>query len=214
MSSDEWRKAITANELSTVKTMAAADPQLLSRPINGVSPLMQALYHRAADVAAWLREHVIALTLHESAALGDTEAMERTLSAEPESVSEQAADGFTPLHLAAFFGHPKAVTLLLAAGADADAPAGNPMGVRPLHSAVASRDMATVQAVLDGGPNVDSQQAGGFTALHAAALHGDEAMVNMLLKAHADDSLPAEDGRIAADFAREGGFEALAQRLA
>lgn len=214
MSSDEWRQAITGNELSTVMSMAAADPELLSRPIDGVSPLMQALYHRAEDVAAWLREHAIAFTLHESAALGDTGAMERTLSAEPESVSEYAPDGFTPLHLAAFFGHAKAVTLLLTAGADANAPAGKPMRVRPLHSAVASRDAATVHAVLNGGPDVDAQQAGGFTALHAAALHGDEAMVDMLLKAHADDGLPAGDGRIAADFAREGGFEALAERLA
>lgn len=214
MSSNQWRLALTANELAKVKSMAVAEPELLRLPIDGVSPLMQALYHRAEKVAAWLRDQAIEFSIHEAAALGDTEALARIVGAEPGTVSAEAADGFTPLHLAAFFGHPKAITLLVATGADPDAVAGNPTRVRPLHSAVASRNAAAVHAVLEGQPDVNAQQAGGFTALHAAALHGDEAMVDMLLKAHADDSLPAEDGRIAADFAREGGFEALAERLA
>lgn len=213
MSSDEWRKALAGNELSMVKSLASGDPELLARPIDGVSPLMQALYHRAMDVAAWLREYAIELTVHEAAALGDVEALERILGADPNCKNEHARDGFTPLHLAAFFGHPRAVTLLAGKGADVNALAENPTRVRPLHSAVASGDSATVHAVLDGGPDVNARQAGGFTALHAAALHGDERMVDLLLKARADTTIAADDGRKAADFARDGGFEALAGRL-
>lgn len=214
MSSDQWRLALTANELAKVKSMAVAEPELLRRPINGVSPLMQALYHRAEKVAAWLRDQAIEFSIHEAAALGDTGALARIVGAEPGTVSAEAADGFTPLHLAAFFGRPKAVTFLVATGADPDAVAGNPTRVRPLHSAAASRNAATVHAVLKGRPDVNAQQAGGFTALHAAALHGNEAMVDLLLGAGADTAIKTEDGRTAVDFAREGGFEALAERLA
>lgn len=213
MSSDEWREALTGNQLAQVKSLASRDPELLARPIDGVSPLMQALYHKALDVAAWLREYAIELTVHEAAALGDTEALERILNAERPSAIVHAADGFTPLHLAAFFGHPKAVTLLISSGADVNSVAQNPTRVRPLHSAVASRNAATVYAVLDGSPDVNAKQAGGFTALHAAALHGDETMVDLLLKARADASIAADDGRTAAGFAREGGHDALAERL-
>lgn len=213
MSSDEWRKALTGNELSTVKSLASGDPELLARPIDGVSPMMQALYHRATDVAAWLRDYAIELTVHEAAALGDVEALERILSADPACINEHARDGFMPLHLAAFFGHPRAVTLLLANGAEVNAIAENPTRVRPLHSAVASRHTTAVHAILDAGPDVNAKQAGGFTALHAAALHGDEAMVALLLEARADTSIAADDGRTAADFAREGGFDALAGKL-
>lgn len=213
MSSDEWRKALTGNELPAVKSLASRTPELLARPVDGVTPLMQALYHRAMDVAAWLRENSIELSIHEAAALGDVATLQRVLGAAPGSASEQASDGFTPLHLAAFFGHPRAVGLLLAEGADVDAVAGNPTSVRPLHSAAASRDAATVQAVLDGGPDVNARQAGGYTALHAAAMHGNEAMVTMLIEARADVTVAADDGRTAADFARDGGFGELAGRL-
>lgn len=213
MDQAEWKSALHRGDLETVRTLAMADPELLARPVDGVSPLLQALYHGGSEVAAWLRDYAVALTVHEAAAVGDTAALEKLLASDSDAVRAVAADGFTPVHLAAFFGHPKAVTLLIGAGADVDAVADNPSRVRPLHSAVASRNAAAVHAVLDGSPEVDARQAGGFTALHAAALHGDEAMVDMLLGAHADVAIQADDGRSAADFARAGGFEALADRL-
>ena len=48
-------------------------------------------------------------------------------------------DGFTPLHLAAFFGRLEAAALLVDRGADLEAPSRNPRfpSVRPLHSAIA-----------------------------------------------------------------------------
>ena len=52
----------------------------------------------------------------------------------------RGGDGFTPLHLAAFFGGADAVRAILARGADPDADADNPPGVRPIHSAAAVGD--------------------------------------------------------------------------
>ena len=52
-------------------------------------------------------------------------------------LSVRGGDGFTPLHLAAFFGGADAVRAILATGADPDADAENTFKVRPIHSAVA-----------------------------------------------------------------------------
>ena len=54
-------------------------------------------------------------------------------------IDERSADGFTALHLAAFFGRPEAVRLLLDRGADPNRWATGEPPVQPLHSAVGRR---------------------------------------------------------------------------
>jgi len=214
MSSVEWETAIASDDLETVKRLAMEDPDCLVRPVaSGVTPLLHALYNRAMDTGEWLASRQVSLNAFEAAALGDDGQLERLLDAEPALVGARAVDGFSPLHLAAFFGHAGSVGLLISRGADVNAVADNATRVSPLHSAAASRDTATVRAVLAGRPDPDARQAGGFTALHSAAMHGNESMVESLLEAGADPSVKADDGRDAAAFAREGGFEALAKQL-
>ena len=72
----------------------------------------------------------------------------------------RGGDGFTPLHLAAFFGGAEAVRAILARGADPDADADNPLGVRPIHSAAAVGDIESVRALLEAGadPNVGAEE--------------------------------------------------------
>jgi ankyrin repeat protein len=60
---------------------------------------------------------------------------------------------------------------------------------------------------------VDDRQHGGYTALHAAAMHGQDDVVDLLLARGADPSVRTGDGKSAADFAEEGGHAGLAQRL-
>lgn len=214
MSSAEWETAIAMDDLETVKRLVMEDADLLARSVSsGVTPLMHALYNRAMDTADWLASRQVSTSVFEAAALGDVEQLERLLDADAPAASERAADGFMPLHLAAFFGHAGAVKLLLARGADVNAAADNATRVSPLHSAAASRDTGTVKAVLSGKPDPNARQAGGYTALHSAAMHGNESMVECLLEAGADPSVTADDGRAAGAFAREGGFEDLAKRL-
>lgn len=214
MSNLGWEEAIAANDVEKVKSLAAADPERMHKPVRqGITPLLYALYHRADDVARWLHENTGALDVFEAAAMGETEQLANLLKGDKTLVNARSRDGFTPLHLAAFFGRPLTVGVLLRFGADANAEADNDTRVRPVHSAAASRDANTMKALLDDGADVNAQQAGGFTALHSVALHGNEDMVGMLLEAGADVSIEADDGRDAAAFAREGGHEELAERL-
>ena len=98
-------------------------------------------------------------------------------------------DGFTPLHLAAFFAQPECVRALIEAGADADACSQNAMSVHPLHSAVASRSLRCVELLLAAAPDSNARQAGGYTPLHEAVHNGDRAIEAALLAAGADPSL-------------------------
>ena len=179
----------------------------------GVSPLLQALYERRLEDAEGLRATAGPLTIFEAAAVGERDRVAELLDADPALLDAVAADGFTPLHLAAFFGHGEIVALLLSRGAHPGPVARNPMLVQPLHSAVAARDAASVRALIAAGADVDARQQRGVTPLHAAAHHGDAELVALLLDAGADPALADDDGASAADHARGGGFDDLARRL-
>jgi ankyrin repeat protein len=60
---------------------------------------------------------------------------------------------------------------------------------------------------------VNAKQQAGWTALHAAAQHGDQAMVELLLKYGANPTAKNDDGRTADDLAEEKGHADLAERL-
>jgi ankyrin repeat protein len=174
-----------------------------------VSDLLQAVY-RGDDAA---RDGILATrapaSVFEAAAVGDTARLGELLD-DPGAMAE---DGFTPLHLAAYFRHPEAVRLLLDRGAPVNAVAGNPTRVQPLHSAAAGGDTECVRLLVTAGADVNARQHGGFVPLHATAQNGDEAATETLLAAGADPSIATEDGRTAADFARDAGHLVLVERL-
>lgn len=135
---------------------------------------------------------------------GDMRAMEEAFgSAEPVPVHNP--DGWTPLHLAAFYGRAEMVEWLLEHAAEVHAVSDNAMANHPLHAALAGeRDPAVVAHLITAGADVNARAAGGVTPLHLAAARGDEAMVRLLLEAGAQ-SAPMEDGKTPADLARERG---------
>jgi len=111
----------------------------------------------------------------EAAALGDVERLRDA------DLSVRGDDGFTPLHLAAFFGGAEAVRTILARGADPDGDADNAIGVRPIHSAAAVGDVEAVRALLEAGANPDVKQKSGHTPLDAARHLGNTALEQLLL---------------------------------
>jgi ankyrin repeat protein len=214
MSGAELIDAIKGGEADRVGELLMADPGLATATDEaGVPAVLVALYHRQGAIAERLASAKGELDLLEAAALGRPARAEAILEAEPSRAGERSADGFTALHLACFMGQPECARILVEAGADVNAVADNPPRVRPLHSAVASRQSAIAEMLLDHGAEVDARQQAGYTSLHAAALHGDEPLVRLLLDRGADPRLTADDGTDAAGFARKGGFEDLAGRL-
>lgn len=194
-------RAVAAGDDAAVRTLLQADPrQARERGPDGVSALLLARYRGRADLVELLRPAAEPLDLHEAAALGDTARLDALLRSGAD-VGAPSTDGFTALHLAAFFGGPGPVRTLVQAGADPNAVAAGGMRVTPLHSAAAARDAASVKALLEAGAAVDAAQAGGHTPLMAAARNQDEAGVRALLAAGADPDRPNDEGRTAHDLA-------------
>jgi ankyrin repeat protein len=166
-----------------------------------LSPVLAALYQGKRDEAEALAGGE--LDVLEAAALGRLDVLRTHLEGDLEALNARTPEGFTPLHLAAFFGGGQAVRLLLAAGAPPDADADNERSVRPLHSAVAALDHDAVRALLEAGASVDVRQQGGYTPLLQAAHADDPELAQMLLGHGADRTLAADDGRDAAAMAGE-----------
>jgi uncharacterized protein len=163
--------------------------------VSELSPVLDALYHQRRDEAERLAAEAGELDVLEAAALGRLDALRTHLEGDPDALSARTQEGFTPLHLAAFFGGGAAVRALLAAGAPPDADADNPPGVRPLHSAAAAGDHDAVRALLEAGATPDVRQEGGYTPLLQAAHADDPEMTGLLLRHGADRTLAADDGR-------------------
>ena len=180
-----------------------------------VSPLLRALYEgRRADAEALAAARADDdLDVFEAAVTGRLGRLAALLAADPELAGAVAPDGFTVLHLPCFFGPPDSVALLLRAGAPVDAVAANPMQVRPLHSAVAGRQTEAVRCLLACGADPDARQQGGWTALHAAAQHGDQAVADLLLACGADPASTNDGGEMPASLAARAGHDPLAARL-
>jgi len=158
---------------------------LILRGMADVSPALEALYR--GEEAEAKRLLLAEPDVFEAAAFGLHPRLEELLRHDPELVRARAGDDFTPLHLAAFFGRPEAVAVLLGAGADVEAEATNSFltRVRPLHSAAAGGHLECCRLLIAAGADVNARQGGGFTPLAAARQNGDDALADLLLGAGA-----------------------------
>jgi ankyrin repeat protein len=144
---------------------------------------------------------------------GDTPGVEQLLAANRSLISAVSSDGWTPLHLAAFFGAVDTARALLNKGASPSARSTNAMQNLPLHAAAAGRHAAIVALLIEHGAPVDARQHGGWTALHAAAQNGDLAMAEILISAGADVSARAENNQCALDLALTKGHQSMVEFL-
>jgi ankyrin repeat protein len=205
---------VTAGDVEGLRKLVAEHPSAAAaRDEQGLSAVLQAQYRGRDDMVAVLLEADPELDLFEISALGVSDRVAAALDADPGQVNAWSPDGFTPLHLAVFFGHGATARMLIARGADVRAISRNPMEVMPLHSAAAGRSRPAVEAVLDADIDVDARSHGGFTALHDAAQNGDLAIVELLLERGADPTATDERGRTPRALATEAGHPDIADLL-
>ena len=196
--------AIKAGEFDRVKAMVSETPELIdARGRTGDSAILTAVYHRQKEIVNLLVARGATLTLFEAAAAGEVERVERLLADNPSSINHYSSDGWTPLHLSAFFGHRKIAELLLAHGADVVARSRNSNGNTPLHAALAGNHAFVAGLLMGAGADINAPDAAGWRPLHIAAANNNLDSMKTLIAQGADVNAANTDGKTALSLAQE-----------
>ncbi|MEP7352225.1 MAG: ankyrin repeat domain-containing protein [Acidobacteriota bacterium] len=153
------------------------------------------------------------LAIFAACMLGDTARVEALVTGNRSLATGFSSDGWTPLHLAAFYGKVDTVRLLLNKGASPTIRSTNAMNNLPLHAAVAGKHAEVVKLLLEHGAPANAQQNGGWVAMHAAAQNGDlESAVHLLVNG-ADVSQRADNQQRPIDLALLKGQQDMVEFL-
>jgi len=212
--SREFFDAIRAGDRGKVEELLGANPGLLgAKDERGLGAYTAAKYSGRNEIAALLLERGVELDVFAACLAGARERVAELIGQQPDLIKSYSHDGWTPLHLACFFGHPALAEILIAQGSDVNARSRNPMRNAPLHAAVAGRNREAVRMLLEHGADVNARQEGGWTALHSASQNGDVEMVRLLITAGADVQMRAANQQNAMDLALTKGHPAVVEVL-
>jgi ankyrin repeat protein len=212
--SKEFFDAIRAGDRAKLSGMLAADPALLSaKDENGTGAFAAAKYSGRAEIAAMLLEKGVELDIFSACMAGAEERVVELAGRERGAAMSYSHDGWTPLHLACFFGHPAIAEALLVHGADVHARSRNAMHNTPLHAGAAGRSREVVRILLEHGADVNARQEAGWTALHAASQNGDVEMARLLIASGAEVHARAANNQNALDLALTKGHQAVVDLL-
>jgi ankyrin repeat protein len=135
------------------------------------------------------------------------------LDKQPDLISAYSNDGWTALHLAAFFKQPQLVALLIERGSEIAARSRNQMSNLPLNAAVASGSYEAASILIEHGADVNSRGSSASVPLHSAAANGDLRLIELLLSHGADINAKMDSGVTPLTLALERNHEEAAALL-
>ena len=211
---NEFLEVVKAGDAAKVTALLDADPELLDGTNEtGQGAFLLAKYYGRDEVAGLLLARGPKLDIFTASAAGKVQLVAELLGRDKASLESHSSDGWTPLHMAAFFGQKSMAEVLIEHGADVNSRSTNAMKNTPLHAAVAGRGRDIVPVLLAHGAAVNAKQTAGWTALHAAAQNGDRELVEFLLANGADLSVRADNNQNALDLAMIKGHAEVSNLL-
>lgn len=205
---------VKRGDLEGVRATLAEDPKLLEATNEaGQSAFLLAKYYGQGPTADYLLSLHPKLDVFDACVAGLAPVVLSAADENKKLLESYSSDGWTVLHLAAFFGHPELAAQLLERGAEVNSRSTNSMKNTPLHAAVAGRKAAVVRVLLEHGADANAQQEGGWTALHGAAQSGDREIVELLLAGGANANARAQNNQSPLDMALTKGHEEVAALL-
>lgn len=177
---------VAKGDTGALVTLLDRDSDLAgARNEQGDSLLLAAIYSGRGDVVAALLQRGVVPDLFEASALGRIDRVRTLLADDPALVRAHSHDGWTALHLAAFFGHPEVARELIARGADVNARSRSERFAKsntPLHAAAANQQTAVAELLVDHGAEINARDGSGFTPLGLAANSHNDLLVIRLLE--------------------------------
>jgi ankyrin repeat protein len=211
---DEAFGTIRVDNESMAGDLAPLDGSVVLSGNNSVtSPILACLLNWDLEKLDALLAGAPQLDIFEAAGLGRTERVIELISDQPELANSWCADGFTPLHLACFYGQQEVVRSLLAYGAQPWDRTRSSGGATPLHQAVSTGQRDIAELLLEHGAEVDARDHCGCTPLHLAAANGDLDIVAALLRFGAVPFRQNDERQTARDLAHESGYLEIVERL-
>jgi len=219
-SSAAFIDAIKAGEFERVKAMVSAEPTLINaRSRSGDSAILTAVYHRQKEIVNLLVARGANLSIFEACAAGELELVERLLHESASGavgapgVNDYSTDGWTPLHLAAYFGHARIAELLIAHQADVAARSRGTNGNTPLHAALAGNHKFVAGLLIGHGADVNAPDAQGWRPLHLATANNNMEVIKTLIAQGADVQAANGDAKTALTLATEKNYREAAALL-
>jgi len=216
----EILKAARAGDVAAVKKLLERDPRLIrARDPMGNTAMIMAVNFGQIEVAELLLSSGVQPDVHEAAAIGDVNRIRNLLNGAPALLDSYSLEGFTPLALAAHFGHIEVARFLIDRGANVNGISQHPMRLSPIHAALfgGRTDMALL--LIDHGADVDARRGGagmpraGWTALHYCAQSGFVELAQTLVDRGADTSLVDDEGRSPLEVATDAGNQKIVALL-
>lgn len=210
----EFFEAIQTGRRDDVIGMLDREPGLLKTiDENGLGPYTAAKYSRQDEIASLLLDRGVHLDIFAASMAGKRERVAELLASQADLKDAHSHDGWTALHLAAFFGHKDVAEELLARGAHPQTRSLNAMQNTPLHAAAANRNAEIAELLIANGADVNAHQHGGWTPLHAAAQNGDAKLAGLLIALGAKKDARADNNQTALDLALTKGHREIVNLL-
>lgn len=177
---DDLWLAICEGDQASAEAILEERPELArGRTDEGLPLTLAAIYRGHPGVADLLLRHGAELDAFSAAALGRTDQLAVLIDRGEADLGARSPDGWTALHLAAFFGHRDTAAMLIDRGADPVARSTNDLDNTPLHAALAGGRGPVAELLVERGADVNAV-AGGLRPLDIAAEREDHEMMAFL----------------------------------